>query len=303
MADIPDSVRSHIADGKSVCPFAASPSIRKRLASLNDAGVQRQVQAALLEFDESDKRDLILGPSDTLPDHGTVDLYSKLVYKHLLLAAAMVGDSAQAKWLMDYEDNLDPVVTFPSAALYLSRKGPTMFTFFSPHFDPRHPRYMPAPLGVVVPLEEFQKVEAARPGISEGIGLLALARVICSMLDPRSTISAAEVAQEMSLWKPLLIEMERVFDDREDPSFPHTDLQRLHDLSGMRAMVRNRSQAVFQQTEGLFRHRLEHARDVPLLKRMLREHPNLSMVDISHALFTNHAALYPKPEPQFTWKP
>jgi hypothetical protein len=300
MPDIPESVRNHIADGKSVCPFAASPSIRKRLASLNDAGVQRQVQAALLEFDESDEKDLILSPSDTLPDHGTVDLYSKLVYKHFLLAAAMVGVPAQAKWLMDYEDNLDPVVTIPSAAVYLSRKGPTMFTFFSPYFDSRHPRYMPAPLGVLVPLEEFQKAEAVRPGISDGIGLLAIARVLCSMLDPRSTISAAEVVAEMPLWKPLVIEMEAVFDDREDPSFPHTDLQRLHDLSDMRAMVRNRGQAVFQQTEGVFRHRLEQARDVPLLKRMLREHPNLSMVDISHALFTNHAALYPKAEPHFT---
>ncbi len=296
-----DANHSHIAAGKVVCPFAGVPALRKRLSPLQSTGIQREVQGILEEFDASGKKTLILAPAETLASHGEVDRYSKLIYKRLFTAAGLMpgGKKEQLDWVMNYEDNLEPWVTIASAGVILPGSGYNMFTFFSPYFDPRHPRYMPAAMGLLTPLKEFESAEARQPGISEDIGRMALARAILSMLDPQTSVSAEEIASEMDLWKPLVIEAEGVFDDREDPGFPRTDLNRLHQLLVVRAQVSLQVGMVFEQFEGCFRARLARIPGVPILRRMMKEHPDLNLVDIAHALFTNHAPLYPKPLPQF----
>jgi hypothetical protein len=170
-----------------------------------------------------------------------------------------------------------------------------MMTAFNPLYDEEHPRYAPHTVFPVIRSKDLLAIHEKAPNLSFQIATHAKCKIILSMLGNRDGLDLAAMRKEFRKWLEILSYYQHfvttIYTDsyRIDPrTLPHLRDNRRKTKECMES-------GRFQASLVAFRVVVDNDSDVPSLRRILAQNPDVTVFDIAKVVYGDVAGMYVPP--------
>jgi len=296
-------LQSYVKSAAMPCPYARLPTSYLYLDE--DIEMQRtrqQLKNALSAFwpDES-KSILSVIPATQPTDHPEARkqaywLRYHLEYLHMeakgLLKEELEGIDSRIK--LKYSNWISDTLTFLGPRLIIGQVD-IMMTALNPLYDKEHSRYAPHTVFPVIRSKDLLAIHDRKPDISFKIAAHAKSKIILSMIRNRDGIEIGEMQKEYTEWLNALSYYRNFVMTTYTESY-RIDPRTLPHLRENREISReNMESGRFKASLVAFRVIVNNDPNVPTLKRILAQNPDVTVFDIAKVVYGDVSGMYVLP--------
>lgn len=299
-AELQDYVQSAVMP----CPYAKLPTSYVHLdEDIETKGTRQKLKRALAEFwpDES-KSILSIIPRSRPSNHfdARKQAYWLRCHWHFLhieeegLIRGGQGEDVDARLKAQYSNWMSDVASFVGPRVMVG-KADIMMTAFNPLYDKMHPRYAPHTVFPVIRSRDLLTVHQKKPDIALKIATHAKCKIILSMLHNRDGIEIEDMRMEYSEWLNALSYYHNFVTTIYTDGY-RIDPRTLPRLDENRKIIKECMESErFKGSLLAFRIIVGGDPNLPSLRRILAQNPEVTVFDIAKIVYGDVSGMYVLP--------